>query len=148
MAGPLLALKTPSGSLAAESTVHVSVEFSVWPCCDACSTIVQMSALHAYSYLLQALQALLCKWLERYAALLEPTDMEAAMRDEVDLVLASIMNAGLVFHSASMLRLLCSTQPVKMTSARMRLILSAYKPGRGFTLPIRRDALMQSLVLS
>ena len=86
-----------------------------------------------YPYLLQALQALLCNWLERCAALLEPTDTEAAMRDEVDLVLASIMDAELIPPSASLLRLLCSTQPMKMTPARICLIQSAFKPGESFT---------------
>ena len=54
------------------------------------------------------------------------------MRDEVDLVLASIVDADLIPPSASMLRLLCSTQLVKMTPARMCLIQSAFKPGKSF----------------
>ena len=98
-------------------------------CCETIPKLIHMSALRAYSYMLQDLQALLCNWLDRYAALLEPTDTEAAMRDEIDLVLASIVDAELVSPSASMLRLLRSTQPMKMTPARICLIQSAFKPG-------------------
>ena len=67
------------------------------------------------------------------------------MRDEVDLVLASLMDADLVSPSASMLRLLCSTQPIKMTSARICLIQSAFKPGESFTCPSGRSSFSAEL---
>ena len=111
-------------------------------CCKTILKLIHMSALRAYSYMLQALQALLCNWLERYAALLEPTDTEAAMRDEIDLVLASIVDAELVSPSASMLRLLCSTQPMKLTPARICLIQSAFGPGKSLTCPSCRACII------
>ena len=68
------------------------------------------------------MQGLLIEWLERYNALLEPTDMETAMRDEVDLALASLLAAEVSPVPASILRVLGGAQSARLTAARMCLI--------------------------
>lgn len=75
------------------------------------------------------MQALLVEWLVRYNALLEPSDMETAMRDEVDLALASMLAAEVCPSSASILRVFGNAQPAGFTAARMCLIRSIYTHG-------------------
>ena len=77
----------------------------------------------------QAMQSLLVDWLERYSSLLEPTDMETALRDEVDMALASILAAGMASPSPSVLRMLRSAQTTKLTAARVCLIQSMFVHG-------------------
>ena len=70
-------------------------------------------------------------WLDRYNALLEPTDMEAAMRDEIDLALAAAMAAEVTPSSAAILRVVSSAQSARLTAARICLIQSVCSHGEG-----------------
>ena len=84
---------------------------------------------------LQAMQGLLVEWLERFSALLEPTEMETAMWDEVNLTLASILAAEVSSSSANILRELGNAQSARLTAARMCLIQNVHTHGEsaGYT---------------
>jgi len=77
------------------------------------------------------MQTLLVDWLERYNALLEPTEAESAMRDEIDLALAAILAASVTSPSANLLRVVCSAKSARLTAARVCLIQSMYVHGEG-----------------
>ncbi len=70
------------------------------------------------------------EWLDRYNALLEPTDMETAMRDEADLALASVLVAEVSPFPASILRVLEGAQSARLTAARMWLIQTVFTHGK------------------
>lgn len=78
---------------------------------------------------LQAMQGLLVDWLERFSALLEPTDMEIAMWDEINLTLASMLAAGVSSSSAIIMRELGNAQSARLTAPRMFLIQTVYTHG-------------------
>ena len=75
------------------------------------------------------MQGLLVAWLDRYNALLEPTDMETAMRDEVNLALASLLAAEVSPVPAGIMRVLGGAQSARLTAARMCLIQTVYTHG-------------------
>ena len=77
-------------------------------------------------------------WLDRYNALLEPTDMEAAMRDEIDMALAAILAAGVTPSSAAILRVVSNAQSSRLTAARICLVQSVCSHGEGTRLSFQR----------
>ena len=116
------------------ASICVSADLRQNTCDLGAAAILLLATVHQGSHdstcLLQAMQGLLVEWLVRYNALLEPSDMETAMRDEVDLALASILAAELCPSTAGILRVLSTAQPAELTAARMCLIQNVHTHGK------------------